>query len=289
MATAVIPSATALLRARRRDDGSVELHHHQGHDLRCRTASIASAIMASSPTAIVPPSSTSVAGCWQHHDRITSNRLPKALPLSPMRLRAAAHAVGDGWSRSPSGGADRHRQIRSGATRHDRAAGILITMLHTRPHGRRIGNSWPATRRTRRPGRRRETQRPDRRQPAPRFRAPTRHPSPSRLPPGPSSISRRPLRSIAQATIPIAPVLPAAPFNPACNEVRSMRHRPRAADLTEASRFPLMLGRASLRLEGEPRWASRYRWRCVSVLLRMSMKVMATGKQHGISGFHPAW
>jgi len=34
MATAVIPSATALLRARRRDDGSVELHHVPGHDPR---------------------------------------------------------------------------------------------------------------------------------------------------------------------------------------------------------------------------------------------------------------
>jgi len=32
MATAVIPSATALLRARRRDDGSVELHHVPGRD-----------------------------------------------------------------------------------------------------------------------------------------------------------------------------------------------------------------------------------------------------------------
>ena len=32
MATAIIPAATALLRARSRDDGSVELHHHRGHD-----------------------------------------------------------------------------------------------------------------------------------------------------------------------------------------------------------------------------------------------------------------
>jgi hypothetical protein len=30
MATAVFPAATALLRARSRDDGSVELHHHRG-------------------------------------------------------------------------------------------------------------------------------------------------------------------------------------------------------------------------------------------------------------------
>jgi hypothetical protein len=30
MATAIIPAATALLRARSRDDGSVELHHHRG-------------------------------------------------------------------------------------------------------------------------------------------------------------------------------------------------------------------------------------------------------------------
>jgi hypothetical protein len=32
MATAVIPAATALLKARGRDDGSVELHHAMGHD-----------------------------------------------------------------------------------------------------------------------------------------------------------------------------------------------------------------------------------------------------------------
>jgi hypothetical protein len=34
MATAVFPAATALLRARSRDDGSVELHHHRGRHPR---------------------------------------------------------------------------------------------------------------------------------------------------------------------------------------------------------------------------------------------------------------
>ncbi|MGL5136879.1 MAG: hypothetical protein ACRC7G_03840 [Beijerinckiaceae bacterium] len=34
MATAIIPAATALLKARRRDDGYIELHHHWEHDRR---------------------------------------------------------------------------------------------------------------------------------------------------------------------------------------------------------------------------------------------------------------
>ena len=57
---------------------------------------------------------------------------------------------------------------------------------------------------------------------------------------------RRRSRTLLQATIPIAPVLPAAPFNPACNEVRSVGGIDVVpADLTEASRFHLRLGHDS--------------------------------------------
>nr|WP_280944205.1 transposase [Mesorhizobium sp. WSM2561] len=51
--------------------------------------------LASSPTAIAPPSSNCAAGCWPARDRTLSNRMPK-LPLSPpnsLRQRIAAHAA----------------------------------------------------------------------------------------------------------------------------------------------------------------------------------------------------
>lgn len=131
-------------------------------------------------------------------------------------------------------------------------------MLPICPHGRRIGKSWLAARRTTRSSRRREMQRPDQRQPAPKSRATFRHPSPSRLPQGLSSILRRPIRSLIRAKIPIAPVLPAAPFNPACNEVRNAPDRPAPpANLTEPSRFPNHLMRDSRLLFEEGSGASR--------------------------------
>jgi hypothetical protein len=67
------------------------------------TASIASAIMAFSPTVIVPPGSTCAAGCWPLRSRTTSNRIPRSSPppRPPLRPRIAAPA------RRPDGHAHR--------------------------------------------------------------------------------------------------------------------------------------------------------------------------------------
>ena len=119
----------------------------------CRTASIASATTASSPTVIAPPSSTCAAACWPTRNRTISNRMPKARRRRTPRVSASLPML---WRTDDHA---RHLAVRTGAAepfleRHLMIAPSVSSSLcpASVTMGAGHANSWPIAEGWKQPG-----------------------------------------------------------------------------------------------------------------------------------------